>query len=113
MERKIAGLLGAAAAVIAITTALSFSAASAAQAGSVMSTSYYSPRSAEFAANRRLPFGTRLRLTNPRNGRSVVVVIRDRGPFVRGRSLDISRAYAQQLGFTRAGVARLEVSYLH
>ncbi len=83
--------------------------ASAAHAGGLMMTSYYSPRAANIAAHRTLPFGTQLRLTNPRNGRSVVVTIHDRGPFVRGRSLDISRAYAQELGITRAGVAPLEV----
>ena len=42
----------------------------------------------------------------PLTGRSVLVTIRDRGPFVRGRALDISRAYAQRLGFAGAGVAR-------
>jgi rare lipoprotein A len=88
-------------------------AAAPTHAGGLMLTSFYSARAANIAAHRTLPFGTRLRLTNPHNGRSVTVVIHDRGPFVRGRSLDISEAYARELGFTRAGVAALEVTPLH
>ena len=96
-----------------ISIALLCALTSGAHAGGFMLTSFYSPRAANIAAHRTLPFGTQLRLTNPRNGHSVVVTIRDRGPFVRGRSLDISRAYAQQLGITRVGVARLEVTQVH
>ena len=55
------------------------------------------------AAHRSLPFGTKVKVTNQRNGRSVVVRINDRGPFVRGRMLDLSRGAAQQLGFISAG----------
>lgn len=55
------------------------------------------------AAHRTLPFGTKLRVTNKRNGRTVVVRINDRGPFVRGRILDLSKAAAAKLGFIRAG----------
>ncbi|MDG4884412.1 septal ring lytic transglycosylase RlpA family protein [Mesorhizobium sp. WSM4884] len=55
------------------------------------------------AAHRTLPFGTRLRVTNKNNGRSVVVRINDRGPFVRGRVLDLSRGAANQLGFIGSG----------
>lgn len=57
------------------------------------------------AAHRSLPFGTKLKVTNQRNGKSVVVRINDRGPFVKGRVLDLSRAAAQALGFVRAGHA--------
>ncbi len=64
------------------------------------------------AAHRTLPFGTRLRVTNPANGRSVVVRITDRGPFTRGRGLDVSYAAARELGFVRAGTARLRVERL-
>jgi len=64
------------------------------------------------AANRTLPFGTRLHLTNPRNGRSVVVRINDRGPFVRGRSLDVSKGAAVALGMIGQGTAELEVAQL-
>ena len=55
------------------------------------------------AAHRTLPFGTRIRVTNQRNGRSVMVRINDRGPFVRGRVIDLSRAAAHELGFVRSG----------
>lgn len=61
------------------------------------------------AAHRTLPFGTRVRVTNLGNGRSVVVRINDRGPFVRGRIIDLSRHAAERLGFTRQGVTRVEV----
>lgn len=59
--------------------------------------------SAMTAAHRSLPFGTRLEVTNRRNGRSVVVRVNDRGPFVGGRILDLSKAAAAELGFVRAG----------
>lgn len=68
--------------------------------------------SAMVAAHKSLPFGTRLRLTNPRNGRRALVVVKDRGPFVRGRSLDVSRAAAEQLGFVGQGTAQLAVEIL-
>ena len=52
------------------------------------------------AAHRTLPFGTLVRVTNKRNGKSVVVRINDRGPFVRGRVIDLTPAGAQALGFS-------------
>lgn len=55
------------------------------------------------AAHRHLRFGTRVRVTNKRNGRSVIVRINDRGPFTRGRIIDLSRIAARKLGFIRAG----------
>ena len=55
------------------------------------------------AAHRTLPFGTIVRVTNRRNGRSVLVRINDRGPFIRGRVIDVSPAAARALGF--GGVA--------
>ena len=55
------------------------------------------------AAHRSLPFGTRLRVTNRHNGKVVTVTINDRGPFVRGRVLDLSRAAARRLGFVQSG----------
>jgi rare lipoprotein A len=57
------------------------------------------------AANRSLPFGTYLRVTH--GGRSVVVTINDRGPFVRGRVLDLSTGAARAIGLTGAGVGRV------
>jgi rare lipoprotein A len=57
------------------------------------------------AAHRSLPFGTKLRVTH--GGRSVVVTINDRGPFVRGRVLDLSTGAARAIGLTSAGVGRV------
>jgi rare lipoprotein A (peptidoglycan hydrolase) len=62
------------------------------------------------AASKTFPLGSRLRVTNPDNGRSVVVRINDRGPFVRGRSLDLSHRAAQQIGLTGKGVGRVQVA---
>lgn len=55
------------------------------------------------AAHRTLPFGTRVKVTNQRNGRSVIVRINDRGPFVKGRVIDLSKAAAGKLGFISRG----------
>jgi rare lipoprotein A len=55
------------------------------------------------AAHRSLPFGTQIKVVNAKNGRSVVVRINDRGPFIKGRFLDLSRAAAEVLGFRNAG----------
>jgi rare lipoprotein A len=52
------------------------------------------------AAHRSFPFGSRVRVTNRRNGRSVVVTVNDRGPFGRGRIIDVTPAAAQALGFS-------------
>lgn len=64
------------------------------------------------AAHRSLPFGTNVRVTNLNNGRSVVVRINDRGPFVRGRVLDLSAAAARVLGLMHTGVAPVQVQVL-
>jgi len=61
------------------------------------------------AAHRTLPFGSKARVTNLRNNRSVVVTINDRGPFTGGRIIDVSTNAADALGFLRAGVARVRV----
>jgi rare lipoprotein A len=61
------------------------------------------------AAHRTLPLGTRVRVTNTRNGRSVIVRINDRGPYSRGRIIDLSEAAARQLGMIDAGVAPVEL----
>jgi rare lipoprotein A len=52
------------------------------------------------AAHRSLPFGSKVKVTNRRNGRTVVVTVNDRGPFVRGRIIDVTPAAAQALGFS-------------
>jgi len=64
------------------------------------------------AAHRTLPFGTRVRVTNLTNGRSVVVTITDRGPFAPGRVIDVSRSAARKLDFVRAGTARVRIRIL-
>ena len=65
---------------------------------------------AGICAHRKWAFGTRLRLINPFNGRSVSCVVRDRGPFVRGRQLDVSYSAAMRLGMGRRGTQALEVT---
>ncbi len=68
--------------------------------------------SAMTAAHRSLPFGTKVRVTNKRNGRSVVVTINDRGPFVRGRIIDLSTGAAGVIGMRGAGVAPVSLEVL-
>jgi rare lipoprotein A len=65
--------------------------------------------SAMTAAHRTLPFGTKVRVTNKRNGKTVVVTINDRGPFIRGRIIDLSNAAAGVIGMRSAGVAPVMV----
>jgi rare lipoprotein A len=61
------------------------------------------------AAHRSLPLGTRVRVTHLESGRSVIVTITDRGPYVRGRIIDLSRGAARRLGIDRAGTARVRI----
>jgi len=62
------------------------------------------------AAHRTLRFGTHVRVTNKRNGRSVTVRINDRGPFVRGRVIDVTPAGARALGFSGLAPVKLELA---
>lgn len=64
------------------------------------------------AASKTLPLGTRVRLTNPRNHHSVVVRVNDRGPYIKGRDISITRAAAKRLGFIHSGVAQLDMETL-
>ena len=64
------------------------------------------------AASKTLPIGSRVRVTNPENGRSVVVRINDRGPYVKGRSLDLSHGAAQKIGLCAEGVGHVRVRVL-
>jgi rare lipoprotein A len=64
------------------------------------------------AAHRNLPFGTPVRVTNLHNGRTVVVTINDRGPYVKGRVLDVSLGAARALGMLRRGVASVLIQPL-
>jgi rare lipoprotein A len=61
------------------------------------------------AAHRRLPFGAKVRVTNLSNNSSVVVRVNDRGPFVKGRVIDLSLAAAKKLDMVRTGLAKVEV----
>jgi len=63
-------------------------------------------------AHKTLPFGTELKLTNPNNGRSVNVRVNDRGPFVRGRDLDVTKGVAIELGFIDKGSIILNVEVI-
>jgi len=62
------------------------------------------------AAHKTLPFGTKVRVTNPRTGKSVVVRINDRGPYAHGREIDVSRAAATQLGLIQRGHGTVELA---
>ena len=73
--------------------------------------SYYNA-SGLTAAHRSLPFGTKVRVTNTSNGRSVVVRIADRGPFIRGRSIDLSKSAAHEVGMTGTGLAKVRMEVL-
>ena len=77
----------------------------------VASGGWFNPN-AMTAAHKTLPFGTKVRVTNRNNGRSVVVTINDRGPYIKGRIIDLSKAAAQQVGMTGSGVAPVSVAVL-
>jgi rare lipoprotein A len=64
------------------------------------------------AAHKHLPFGTKVRVFNKKNGRSVLVSINDRGPFVKKRILDLSYFAAKQLGMIRAGITNIKMEVL-
>ncbi len=63
-------------------------------------------------AHRKMKFGTKARITNLQNGKSVVAVCTDVGPFIKGRFLDVSPICAKQLGFYKAGLAKVKVEIL-
>ena len=64
------------------------------------------------AAHRTLPFGSQVRVTNVRNGKSVVVRINDRGPFVRGRVIDLSRSAFKSIGNTSVGLLNVRIEVI-
>lgn len=66
-------------------------------------------QSANTAAHKKLPFGTKVKVTNVKNGKSVIVRINDRGPFVRGRIIDLSRSAFSSIGNTSAGVIDVKI----
>lgn len=92
----------------------------------MMTASWYGPRfhgkvtangeiynqTALTAAHKSLPFGTLLQITNLKNGKSIIVRINDRGPYVEGRDLDLSKGTAKSLGILHKGVVKLKVEEL-
>ena len=64
------------------------------------------------AAHKTLPMGTKVRVTNKANGRSAVVTITDRGPYIKGRIIDVTKGVAHKLGFITAGVVPCKVEVL-
>lgn len=64
------------------------------------------------AAHRTLKFGTKVKVTNLKNRRSVVVTITDRGPFIKGRIIDLSRAAASKIGMLKSGVAKVKIEVI-
>lgn len=77
----------------------------------VASGGWFNPN-AMTAAHKTLPFGTRVRVTHMGNGRSVDVTINDRGPFIAGRIIDLSRAAASAINMTSQGVAKIRMTVL-
>ncbi|QPH41134.1 septal ring lytic transglycosylase RlpA family protein [Pedobacter endophyticus] len=63
------------------------------------------------AAHKTLPLGTKVTVTNPVNGKSVVVKVNDRGPFSKKLAIDLSESAAKQIGIYRKGIARVDLSY--
>jgi rare lipoprotein A len=63
-------------------------------------------------AHKSLPFGTRVRLVNPENGKVAEGVVNDRGPFIKNRQLDVSYALAKQLGFVKKGITKLNIEII-
>jgi rare lipoprotein A len=107
-----------------LSVALPFGMSGEADAGSVGYASYYShgARTANgerfnphglTAAHRSLPFGTKVRVKHLKSGRSVVVRINDRGPFIRNRIIDLSLGAANVLGIRSAGVAKVSFQVLN
>lgn len=105
-----------AASAVALTGVLfvaSFTVPASAQCGSASWYALYSQTAsgeqmnpaALTAAHRTLPFGTKLKVTNNKNGKSVIVRINDRGPFIKGRVIDLSKGAAKKLGIISSGVA--------
>jgi rare lipoprotein A len=71
--------------------------------------SFYGGRGIMTCAHRSLPFGTHVRVTNLSNNRTAVLVVNDRGPYIKGRIIDVSLRAADVLGFRHAGLARVTV----
>jgi rare lipoprotein A len=81
------------------------------QSSRVASGGHFDPTSLT-AAHRTLPFGTRVRVTDPKSGRSVIVTVNDRGPFNKGRVIDVSLAAAKVLGMIGRGIIYVRAEVL-
>jgi rare lipoprotein A len=111
MQALIAGTIAAAATLLPWATATAQSGVASHYSDLSVTASGRSYSSgAMVAAHRTLAFGTKVRVKNPRNGRSVVVTIVDRGPFVKGRIIDLSKGAANALGFS--GLQHVHVAVL-
>lgn len=64
------------------------------------------------AAHRTLPFGTMVTVTNPSNGKSVIVKVNDRGPFAKRLAIDLSESAARKIGIYNKGIAKVQLSYV-
>lgn len=64
------------------------------------------------AAHKTLPFGTKVKVTNLRNGKSEIVKINNRGPFIKGRIIDVTIGVAEKLGFKKNGIVKVKVEIL-
>ena len=112
--------------LVVTTTIIGFTASTALYAQSSGKASYYGnslhgrkmsngeryDRNDFTCAHRTLPFGTQLRVTNTKNGNSCIVRVTDRGPFIKGRIVDLSYAAARELGMLSAGVAYIKVEVM-
>ena len=67
---------------------------------------------ASTAAHKTLPFGTRVKVTNIKNGKSEIVTIQDRGPYTKGRVIDVTVGVAERLGFKSNGIAKVKLEVL-
>lgn len=77
----------------------------------VASGGWFNPN-AMTAAHKTLKFGTRVRVTNLKNKKSVIVKINDRGPFIKGRIVDLSKAAAKKIGMIKSGVVKVKLEVL-
>jgi rare lipoprotein A len=93
---------------LGVLALLSMSAAAQAQSWTGQASFYRAPHEMT-CAHRSLPFGTRLKVTNLRNNRTAILTVADRGPFIRGRIVDVSVGAANVLGFRSAGVVPVRI----
>lgn len=106
------GIIAAAALAAAMLPSVAFAGQAEGRSFTGLAAYYPGQGSGFTAAHRTLPFGTRVRITDPKTGRSVIVRITDRGPFGRGRVLDLCVAAARALGMTDRGVILVRAEVL-